>query len=305
MTVEPLHGSTTALVTHPRSAPELVSVVVPVLNEVSDLPAQLAALADQTYAGPWELIVCDNGSVDGTPELAASWTDRLPDVRVVDASDRKGINHARNVGVEHARGDFVAFCDGDDVVSPDWLDALVAAAPHADIVAGALDMEHLNGAGATRPQPLPAALPVKHRFLPGVPGGNCGVWRAVAVELGWDERFTFGSSDIEFGWRARLAGYRIDYAPRAVVRVRVPAGLQALARQWYRYGASDGRLFRTFRRFGMQRSRVGEAARAWAWILVHVGDLWGPDPTRLQWVRVASLRAGRLIGSVRARTLFL
>ena len=72
-----------------------------------------------------------------------------------------------------------------------------------------------------------------------------------------------------------------------------------------RYGASDGLLFRAFRRSGMQRSHVGDATRAWAWIMVHVGDLWGPDPTKQRWVRVASLRAGRLVGSVQARILFL
>lgn len=73
------------------------------LNEVDTLSDQLAALARQTYHHPWELIVSDNGSVDGTRQLAESWSDRLPDLRVADASDRKGLNHARNVGVARAR----------------------------------------------------------------------------------------------------------------------------------------------------------------------------------------------------------
>jgi glycosyltransferase involved in cell wall biosynthesis len=298
-------ASPTARAAQPRLPPELISVVVPVLNEVSDLPEQLAALAAQTYCGRWEVIVCDNGSVDGTPQLAASWCDRLPNLRVVNASDRRGINHARNVGAKSARGDFIAFCDGDDVVSPGWLRELAEVAPLADIVGGALDTEYLNTASATSRQGLPDRLPLKHEFLRSVSGGNCGVWRAVAMELGWDERFTFGGSDIEFAWRAQLAGYRIGYAPHAVISVREQDRLPALARHWYRYGESGGKLFRAFRHYGMRRSRVGEAARVWAWLLIHTADVWGSPEARRRWVQLASYRVGRLAGSVRERTLFL
>ena len=291
-------------VDQPRSAPSLVSVVVPVLNEAADLEDQLAALAAQTYRGPWELIICDNGSTDGSPELARSWLPQLPNLRVVQAWERTGLNHARNVGVCHARGDFVAFCDGDDAVDPGWLDALVAAASDADIVGGWLDHARLNPAATARHDPMDR-LPMKHEFLPGVPGGNCGVWRSVATELRWDEAFTFGGSDIEFSWRAQLAGYRVAWAPDAVVAVREPTSTRAVARQWYKYGASGPQLFQVFRRAGMGRSSVGHAARVWAWLIVHVGDLWGPVHARWRWVRVASYRAGRVVGSLRARTLFL
>ena len=286
-----------------RSAPSLVTVVVPVLDEVVDLPGQLAALAAQDYDGRWELIVCDNGSIDGTPELARSWCDRLPNLRVVDASDHRGLNHARNMGAREAAGDFLVFCDGDDVVSPTWLHELVAAAPSADVVGGVLDRVLLNGADA-RPEPR-NSLPMKLGFLPAAPGGNCGIWRSVAVELGWDERFEFGGSDIEFSWRAQLAGHRLGFAPDAVVHVREPNELSVIARQWFRYGASGPPLFRTFRPDGMQRSSVRDAARVWAWLLVHVADLVGSLEPRRRWVRLAASRAGRLVGSVRTRTLFL
>jgi len=281
-----------------------VSVVVPVLNEARDLPAQLEALAHQTYRGAWEVVVSDNGSTDGSPDLVRSWSDRLPQLRVVDASDRKGLNHARNVGAEQARGEFVAFCDGDDVVEPGWLDGLVNASPSADIVGGALDRGRLNAAATALHEPTDR-LPMKHDFLPGVPGGNCGVWRTVALELRWDEAFVFGGSDIEFSWRAQLAGYGVAWAPDAVVAVRAPTSAWAVARQWYKYGASGPQLFHAFRRHGMPRSRVSNALRTWAWSLVHVGDLFGPVDAQWRLARTVSYRAGRLVGSVRARTLFL
>ena len=181
-------------------------------------------------------------------------------MRVVDASDRRGLNHARNVGLASSAGDFVVYCDGDDRAAPTWLNEMVRAACSGDIVAGAL-------ADVVDP------LPVKHGFLPGLRGGNCGMWRDVAVELGWDESFAFGSSDIELTWRAVLAGHRIVVAPEAIIHVGRPKQLRSVARQWFLYGLSDGQLYRTFRDRGMPRSRVARAVATWGWLVVHLPDL--------------------------------
>ena len=49
----------------PRT-PEMISVVLPMRNEEAHVARQLSALAGQTYAGPWEVVVVDNGSSDGS-----------------------------------------------------------------------------------------------------------------------------------------------------------------------------------------------------------------------------------------------
>jgi GT2 family glycosyltransferase len=131
------------------------------------------------------------------------------------------------------------------------------------------------------------------------------MWASVARELGWDESFEFGSSDIEMGWRAALAGRSIVTAPGAIMQKRPPADLRGVARKWFRYGMSDGKLYRTFRDRGMPRSRVGHAVRAWGWIVVHLFDLFRDGAARAGWIRVISKRAGRVAGSVRYRVLFL
>jgi glycosyltransferase involved in cell wall biosynthesis len=289
------------------STPELVSVIVPVLNEERYLGAQLAALAGQTYDGVWELVIVDNGSTDRSLEVVERWREQLPELVIVDASARRGLNWARNAGVSVARGDFLAFCDADDVVEPGWLAALVSAACHADVVGGTLEHHSLNDGTllSWRPTERVAGISVYHDFLPSVPGGNCGVWAAVAQRVGWDPGYAFGGSDVEFSWRAQVAGYRVVHAPEAVVSVRFRRHLHQHAWQWFRYGAAGPRLFRQFGAAGMARSDARQAFADWRWALGHVGDLLGPSEQRGYWLRNVSWRLGALLGSLRHRVLFL
>jgi glycosyltransferase involved in cell wall biosynthesis len=224
-----------------------VSVVIPSRDTAATLGEQLDALAAQTYRGEWEVVVADNGSTDGSDALALRWCDRLP-LRVIRVAT-PGIVHVRNAGLAQARGDLLAFCDGDDVASPGWLAALVQAAEDADLVAGRLDDTTLNppdvvaGRGA-----LPADGPlVPLGFLPLAPGANFAVRRAVAEALGgWDASYVGGSEDVDFSWRAQLAGYRFAYAPDAVMAYRYRPEPRALYRQFYRYGVTEARLQRVF-----------------------------------------------------------
>jgi glycosyltransferase involved in cell wall biosynthesis len=282
--------------------PDLVSVIVPVLNAEEHIGEQLAALAEQSYTGPWELVIVDNGSDDRSIAIAESFRDRFPSLTVADATGRRGLNHARNVGVSVARGDFVAFCDADDVVTEGWLAALAEAARHAEIVGGSKDLDTLNDglARAAQPWDEPAGLLVELDFLPYVSGGNCGMWTSIAREIRWDEAFSFGSSDIEFAWRAQLAGYRLSFEPRAVLRQRLKRGLGALARQYYAYGKSDPLLHRRFRAFGLEPGPRRMRAH-WRWLAVRAPDLFRGHAERAAWVRVASRQAGRLVGTIAAR----
>jgi glycosyltransferase involved in cell wall biosynthesis len=288
-----------------RSKPELISVVVPVRNEETFLAEQLIALSEQSYTGAWELVVVDNGSTDATLEVVERFRPRFPEVAVVDASARKGLNYARNAGVTAARGDLIVYCDGDDVVAPGWLAAMAAAAGEADLVGGVTCGEELNDSRtpAWRSRPRKTFLPVKHGFLPHASGGNCAVWRDVVEKIGWDDAFRFGSSDIEFSWRVQLAGYRLGFAPEAILHRRYRQGMLAMVRQSYVYGKSDAQLYRSFRDHGMQRRSVREARASWRRQLTRVSDL--ANDRRARWLRVAARDVGRVVGSLRWRVLFL
>jgi glycosyltransferase involved in cell wall biosynthesis len=290
-------------------SPKLVSVVLPVLNGEPHIGEQLAALAAQTYRGRWELVVVDNGCRDRSMDTVRKWSARLPSVTIVDATARRGLNRARNAGAAAAKGDFLVYCDADDVATETWLEAMADAAVGADIVSGRLEWETLNDSVvlAWRPQaPMTdLAVDVEHGFLPYAPGGNMGVWTRVAREIGWDDRFRFGSSDHTFSWNAQLAGYRLVYAPNALMQQRFRATIWATARQHYRYGKSGAQLRRAFRGAELKPYDHQEAMRRWRWLAVNVPHLWGSPEERGLYVRRASERLGRVAGSVRTRVLWL
>jgi glycosyltransferase involved in cell wall biosynthesis len=113
-----------------------ISVIIPAFNAEETIGDQLRSLSAQTWAGEWEVVVADNGSTDDTIARALEFAELLPDLRVVDASQRKGPSHARNVGAEAARGPFLIFLDADDVAQPGWLETMADASRLADLIAG-------------------------------------------------------------------------------------------------------------------------------------------------------------------------
>src|SRR5512140_3870131 len=96
-----------------NDGPPMLSVIIACLNAATTLGTQLDALARQSSPVPWELLICDNGSTDATVAVALRYQDRIPGLRVVDASGVRGAGAARNQGAEEARGEWLAFCDAD------------------------------------------------------------------------------------------------------------------------------------------------------------------------------------------------
>src|SRR5262249_56613869 len=97
-----------------------VSIVTPVYNGAAYLAATLDSARAQTYPD-LELIVIDDGSTDGSYQIAAGRADRC------ERLDHIGAGHARNRGLELATGRWVLFLDADDLISPDFVAAMVAA----------------------------------------------------------------------------------------------------------------------------------------------------------------------------------
>lgn len=97
-----------------------VSIVIPVYNEAAYLPACLEAIARQTVR-PYEVIVVDNNSTDATAAIAG----RYPFVLLLQ-EPRQGVVYARDRGFNAARGEIIGRIDADTIVSPDWVQSLIA-----------------------------------------------------------------------------------------------------------------------------------------------------------------------------------
>ncbi|MEQ9608089.1 MAG: glycosyltransferase, partial [Kiloniellaceae bacterium] len=87
-----------------------VSVVLPAYNVAGSLPAAVASALNQSLASV-EVLIADDGSSDGTAEVAADLARRDPRVRVLRAPRNAGAAAARNRALAAARGDWVALLD--------------------------------------------------------------------------------------------------------------------------------------------------------------------------------------------------
>jgi cellulose synthase/poly-beta-1,6-N-acetylglucosamine synthase-like glycosyltransferase len=291
-------------------------VVIPAYNAAATLAEQLEALAGQDYEGDWEVVVVDNGSSDATADIARRFAQRLPACRVVEGG-RRGHAAPRNDGARVARGELLAYCDADDVVAPGWLRALAAAARRYDLVGGWLDPGPLNDE-ATRS--WHGAYPkdgLRSWLLPYSGAGNFAIWAEVLRDLGgWSGNYEAGAEDVELCWRAQVAGYRLGFAPDAVVRVRYRTGLRPTARQAWAIGINCERLLRDFgfvRKLDLPAKAeavyavddgggaLGRALSHGVWLATRLHYLLGPRRRRGQWISVGAQYAGRLSGALRYR----
>lgn len=282
------------------------SVIIPLKNDASYIAEQLSALEHQTFSGWWEVIIADNGSTDGSVEIARQWSSRLPNLRVVDASGRAGSAYARNIGTYHAKGELIAYCDADDVVGRHWLEALAICSLRHGIVAGRQDDTLLNPPANQVHSPTrePRADLEGFRFLPWTFGGNIAVWREAfdAVD-GWDEKYIH-MQDMDFCWRVQLAGFSWGYAPDAVVHYRHRGTLYAHAKQRFRWGHFAPVLYADYRQYGFPPESGLQLLRGWYWLITRVPFLVLGAHRRRFWVRRAADRLGRLVGSVRHRSWY-
>lgn len=282
-----------------------MSVIIPSRNVADCIHHQLHALAQQRFGGSWEVVVVDNQSTDDTRQAARAFTDRLPSIRVVDAFRRPGLNYTRNVGAAAAEGDVLLYCDADDVVGSGWVSALVESLGRADAAGGALRYVYPGPPGHEPRSRVTEGLAGGHlRFLPFAPGGNCGIRTEVFHQLGGFREDSRGS-DAEFFWRLQLAGFSLVFQPEAVITYVQRTAIRDVARAYFGYGVEDALLYRDFRGEGMPRDGLGRAAKAYAALAVRAPRLLSSWEGRRALARAAARRAGRVRGSVAARTLFL
>ncbi len=193
--------------------------------------ACLRSLAGQAGVD-FETIVVDNGSADGSAELAETEFG----ARVIRNRDNRGYCAANNQGIAVARGEFIALLNNDAEAEPGWLAALARACCKGEDIgmaaskvlmwedprridkAGHLIFPDGQNRGRGTGAPDGGQFDREEEVL--WPDGCAALYRKEMLDRigGFDEDFFAYGDDAELGLRGRIAGWRCLYAPEAVVR---------------------------------------------------------------------------------------
>jgi glycosyltransferase involved in cell wall biosynthesis len=286
-----------------------VSVIVPFRNGRELVVEQFEALTRQTFDEPWELILVDNGSTDGTGTLLEPKLRTLRDggperAVLVQYAERLGHASPRNFGVTQSSGAALVFCDADDLVSEGWLAALVRVGREAGFATSKtvpLDGA-LMGADAASVAPIYGGrLPTKF----GLPVAHtCGMYcsRDLFERLnGFDPYFDVGGADVDFSLRALRAGEHPILAEEALYFYRARPSSSTAFRQGYRFGRSDVRLYKRHAEY------IGYEPSPWSLVAHRAVDAARRSPrlfsadTRGIWLSQVGNHLARLVWSARLR----
>jgi GT2 family glycosyltransferase len=199
----------------------LTSIIILTLNAIPFTRECLESVRRFT-SEPYELILVDNGSSDGTAE----YLQRLTGVKLVRNKTNGGYSRGNNQGIALSQGEYVVFLNNDTVVTADWLEKLLtclksdsrigAAGPKTNSLGNQwqviknppyrnISEMHLFAQG------FGASNPAKWKSMPWLSGFCLVTTRRLINQIGgFDERFGLGlCEDNDFCLRIRKAGYRL------------------------------------------------------------------------------------------------
>ena len=201
-------------------AEPLVSVVIPAYNCAAYLGETLDSVLRQTYKHV-EIIVCNDGSTDGTGEVAKTYRDSINYI----SQQNMGVSAARNSGLKIAGGEFVMFLDSDDLLAPEKLAEQVSyltAHPEIGAVYCAWEFVDSNGTfigegGASLKGNL-----LNHFMEWNIAPFHSYLFRMPAVrEIGYFRQGIDGVEDWDFLIRLASTGTLFDVIEKPMVKYRM------------------------------------------------------------------------------------
>lgn len=216
----------------------LVSVIVPAYNIAPYLGECVNSILVSTFQN-FELLLIDDGSTDETAAICDALAARSPKIKVFH-TESKGLCAARNLGIDNSVGEYICFVDGDDVISPHMLEALVSGMkPGTQLSACRFvrcsradeQLEHSQASSVCISTQVDAA----YKLLLGGFGGN--VWNKLWRKQILDEhsiRFRTGR------YAAEDQFFTMDYLPYCEQATFLDSAL-------YYYVMNDGSIMNAFR----------------------------------------------------------
>ena len=213
-----------------------VSIVIPTFNGASRIGACLDSLTGQSAGRDIEILVIDDGSKDSIAEVAT----RYPTVRLI-RQKNAGPASARNRGAREARGEILLFTDDDCVPTPNWLDAMLEPFRQPDVVGA-------KGTYRTRQKSLTARFVQveyedKYRLMQSLESidfidtYSAAFLRSRFLEMeGYDTSFPVAcAEDVELSYRMSARGWKMKFAPAAVVFHTHPDTLASYLKKKYKF----------------------------------------------------------------------
>ncbi len=220
-----------------------VSVVVCTYNGSRTIRGCLEGLARLDYP-LYEVIVVDDGSIDGTADIVREY-----DVRLI-RTENRGLSNARNTGLHAATGEIIAYIDDDAFPDPHWLKYLAATFATTN---------HAGVGGPNIPPPNdgpiadcvanapggPVHVLLSDREAEHIPGCNMAFRRECLEAIGgFDPQFRVAGDDVDICWQLQQRGWTLGFHPAAVVWHHRRNSVRHYWRQQWGYGKAEALLKR-------------------------------------------------------------
>ncbi len=179
-----------------------------------------------------EIIVVDNGSVDGSVKFVK---ENYPDIKIIENSKNMGFAYANNQASKNAAGEYVAFLNNDTRVDRNWLVELLRPiyCNNVTVASGSkvlsMDGKTLDFAGSMinfegKGFQIDYGVSIdkdkhnQYQYLPFVNGGAMLINKQIFLDAGgFDEDFFAYYEDVDLGWRLWVLGYKIIFSPGSIV----------------------------------------------------------------------------------------
>jgi glycosyltransferase involved in cell wall biosynthesis len=218
-----------------------ISVIIPAKDQAPFIQDSLASLQRQVNdPGRLEVLVIDDGSSDGTGELAERFRGRLPDLRIIRNESPRGLATARNQGLDASTGEHIAYLDGDDWFAPGHLESCSRSLLTLDV--DFVRTDHIRVTGGSRvlhraPQarrnvalnPRESILPSEASSMVDYPYAWAGMFQRRVADRGM-LRFPDGlhtAEDRAWIWRLHLEcdSFAVTNAPGILYRRGIATSL--------------------------------------------------------------------------------
>jgi glycosyltransferase involved in cell wall biosynthesis len=268
-----------------------ISVVMKSYNHAPYVAQSIASILDQSFAD-FEIVISDDGSTDGTPEIIRGFSD--PRIRFMSFEENSGIAAAMNSATVRAAGEFIAILNSDDFALPGRLAAQVAFLRQHDEIAAVFGLPRQVGEdGETTLGFEPFETPfigahyprqawLRHLFF----HGNClcaptaMIRRSAYADIGNDDRRLTNLHDLD-RWVRLLERFDIYVLPDELTAFRVRAdGRNASAPSRASYLRAPFECFQIFKRYrhlapeflreifaeDLERHGIDASGRAGVWL---------------------------------------